>query len=118
MAKKKKPVTKKKKTIITSEKAPEPTQMSEAIAEEIVNKHDCSNDNDRKMVRPLVIKGNHLRQAEINNRVQLVMSFNPQIARNQAGEWVCSIGYDGEKGITTIGVSALDAVLTMFDQLT
>lgn len=65
----------------------------------------------------VVLKSNHMRQAEINNRVSLVMSFNPQIARNSIGEWSCCIGYDNEVGLFTTGKSALEAVLIMFTKL-
>lgn len=92
--------------------------MSEAIAEEIVNKHDCVTAKESEAVKPVVIKNNHLRQSEINNRVQLVMSFNPQISRDSDNEWCCVIGYDHDNGLQAHGSSALDAVLKMFNKLT
>lgn len=115
MAKKK--VLKKKKVKMKLETKPieESTQMSEAIAEEITNK--CCEAPVEKHFDSVVLKSNHMRQSEINNRVQLVMSFNPQISRNGNGEWSCCIGYDNEKGLFTVSNTALGAVLEMFNKL-
>ena len=110
--------TKKKMKVKTKPLMPQDntTQMSEAIAEEIVN--TCCEAPDKEHFDAIVLKSNHMRQSEINNRVQLVMSFNPQIARNEKGVWSVCIGYDNEKGLYTTSSSALGAMLDMFDKLT
>lgn len=94
----------------------ESTQMSEAIAEEIIN--TCCEAPAEEHFDELLLKSNHARQSEINNKVQLVMSFQPQISRNSKGEWSVCIGYDNKIGLFTTNSTVLGAMLDMFEKLT
>jgi polyhydroxyalkanoate synthesis regulator phasin len=109
MAKKKvKRTYKKKAKPVVQEVVETPVQMPKEEASQ----------NVTERFNPISLKRNHARQSEVNNRVQLVMSFNPQIAKLQPNEWSCTIGYDNESGLYVTGSTPLDAVMNMFNELT
>jgi hypothetical protein len=64
------------------------------------------------------LRGNIYRQEEINNKVELVMAFRPQISKGANGLYSVVIGSTLDKGICTEGETVLKAMIKMFDQLT
>ena len=108
-----------RKKKVVSKKKVAPVVAEETTQEPVKLNPDCKIDSAelKPTMRPVVLKSNHLRQSEINNRVALVMAFNPQILRNENGEWFCTIGYCGDTGLSTHGISPIDAILEMFNIL-
>lgn len=130
--KKKKKVEKKKiskkKTVKTVMKdgdlyiAKEDVNAGEPVATKDVTETASVNDQPTQMVfiqeKLPTLRGNIYRQEEINNKIEFVMAFKPQIAKDANGLYRVVIGSTLDKGLCTEGETVLKAMIKMFDQLT
>lgn len=112
--------TKKKKVI--KKKVKTAPVVEEPVVTETAPDASPVNEQPTQMVfiqeKLPTLRGNIYRQEEINNKVELVMAFKPQISKEANGLYSVVIGSTLDKGLYTEGETVLKAMIKMFDQLT
>ena len=116
--------TKKKKKVakVSKKKVKVAPVIEEQVVTETAPETAPVNEQPSQMIfiqeKLPTLRGNIYRQEEINNKIEFVMAFKPQIAKDANGLYSVVIGSTLDKGLCTEGETVLKAMIKMFDQLT